>query len=205
MKRRTVITVLCGMALWAANAQVRYDFDLVRSAAASRITHSTEWSETFRRDVLRVKSDESGSVLSLAMDENIDWQKAKYMVCEVYHPSEHTLLLNICLFRKGEPAPETPWLSCSVAVLPKLKTQVIFPLEYLSAQRIFLPRFPRQLKGVLTGNRIEPEDIAGMCLQFFPAMSPLFAPDVEIASVYLTGEMPPGYEAPQQKYVDRFG
>jgi hypothetical protein len=203
--RQTLITVLCCMTGWAADARIRYDFDLSRSAAASRITHRTEWSETFRKEVLRVKSDENGRVLSLAMDENIDWQKVKYMVCEIYHPSEHTLLLNICLFHRDEPASETPRLSCSVAVLPKLKTQVIFPLEYLSAQRIFLPRFPRQLKGVLTGNRIEPEDIAGMCLQFFPGMSPLFAPDIEIASVYLTDEMPPEYEAPQQKYVDRFG
>jgi hypothetical protein len=206
MKKRTIITLLlCGMTLWMADAQVRHDFDLDRSAAASQITHETKWSETFRRDVLQVKSDERGSVLSLAMNEAVDWQKARYMVCEIYHPSEHTVLLNICFFRKDKPASEIPWLACSIAVLPKLKTQVIFPLEYLSAQRIFLPRFPRQLKGVLTGNRIEPEDIGVMCLQFFPAMSPLFAPTIEIASVYLTGELPLDYEAPQQKYVDRFG
>ncbi|MDR2763762.1 MAG: beta-galactosidase [Tannerella sp.] len=203
--KRSVICFLGCLTLWAADAQVRYDFDLNRSAAASRIPHDTKWSETFHKDVLQVKSDENGSVLLLAMNETIDWQKAKYMVCEVYHPNEHTILLNICLFRRGEPVSERPWLSCSVAVLPKLKTQVIFPLEHLSAQQIFLARFPRQLKGVLTGNRIEPEDIAGMCLQIFPSMSPLFAPTVEIASVYLTDELPPNYEAPQQKYVDRFG
>ncbi|MDR1336963.1 MAG: hypothetical protein LBK22_09055, partial [Tannerella sp.] len=205
MMKRVLIILLCWTALWTADAQVRYDFDLGRSVAASRITRDTVWSETFRRDVLQVKADENGSVLPLAMNGEIDWQKAKYMVCEVYHPGEHTILLNIGLFRRGEPASEIPWLSCSVAVQPKLKTQVIFPLEYLSAQRIFLPRFPRQLKGVLTGNRIEPEDIAGMCLQIFPAMSPLFAPTVEIASVYLTDRLPPNYGAPPQKYVDRFG
>ncbi|MDR2042286.1 MAG: hypothetical protein LBP98_08230, partial [Tannerella sp.] len=203
--RAPILCLFCCMTLWAAEAQVRYDFDLNRSAAASRITHETKWSETFGREVLQVKSDENGSVLSLAMDEPVDWQKARYMVCEVYHPSEHTLLMNICLFRRGDPVSETPRLVCSVAVLPKLKTQVIFPLEYLSAQRIFLPRFPRQLKGVLTGNRIETEDIAGIGLQIFPSLSPLFAPTVEIASVYLTGELPPNYEAPQGKYVDRFG
>jgi hypothetical protein len=193
------------MILCPLQAQLRYDFDLVRSAASSRITHDTKWSETFQKDVLQVKADENGSALSLAMNGDIDWGKLKYMVCEVYHPNEHTVLLNICLFRQGEPASGVPWLYCSVAVLPKLKTQVIFPLEYLSAQRIFLPRFPRQLKGVLTGNRIEPQDIAGMALQFFPAMSPLFTPSVEIASVYLTDELPANYGAPQQKYVDRFG
>ncbi|MDR2138670.1 MAG: beta-galactosidase [Tannerella sp.] len=200
-----LITFLCCTALWAAKAQVRYDFDLDRSAAASRITHDTKWSETFRREVLQVKSDENGSVLSLAMNDTVDWGKVRYMVCEVCHPGEHTIMLNICLFRRGEPLSGPPRLSCSIAVLPKLKTQVVFPLEYLSAQRIFLPRFPRQLKGVVTGNRIEPEDIAAMSLQIFPAMSPLFAPTVEIASVYLTDGLPPDCEAPQQKYVDRFG
>ena len=76
MKKQTMIIVLCcGMTLWAANAQVRYDFDLTRSAAGSSITHETKWSETFGRDVLQVKSDERGSELPLVMNEAIDRQK----------------------------------------------------------------------------------------------------------------------------------
>jgi hypothetical protein len=208
MDKNIVKLLLCCAAIFlaaGAGAQVRHDFDLSRAAASSRMACEEKWSEAFGRDVVQVKSDERGNVLPLFADDGIEWEKARYLVCEVYHPSEHTLMLTFCFFRKDEPSSPTPRLSCTVAVLPKLKTQVIFPLEYLSAQRIFLPRFPRQLKGVVTGSRIAPEEIGRMCLQFFPGMSPLFAPTVEIASVYLTGDLPPAYEAPPQPYADRFG
>ena len=194
------------------HSQIRYDFDLEQSVEHADLIHSKKWSDEFGKQVLNIKASGNKRELNLAIERNdVDWTRVKYMVCEIYHPNAHTLLLDICFFRKNEPIRKEkeglikPWLQCTIGVLPKLKTQVIFPFEYLTSQTIFLPRFPRQLKGVLTGSRIDLEEVEQFSLRFFPSLEPNFAPEIEIASVYLTDQIPENYKAPQKKYVDQFG
>lgn len=194
------------------HSQTRYNFDLEQSVKQSDVIHSEKWSDEFGKQALNIKASGNSRELNLAIDRNaVDWTKVKYMVCEIYHPSEHTLLLDICMFRKNEPIRkgkdglDKSWLMCTIGVLPKLKTQVIFPFDYLTSQTIFLPRFSRQLKGTLTGSRINIDEVERFSLRFFPSLEPYFAPEIEIVSVYLTDRLPENYEAPRKKYVDQFG
>lgn len=45
-------------------------------------------------------------------------------------------------------------------LLPGLKTRISFPLQYLDANSIFMPRSPGRLKAVLLGSRIDPKEIS---------------------------------------------
>ncbi|MDR1403571.1 MAG: hypothetical protein LBJ60_07730 [Tannerellaceae bacterium] len=207
MKKKTILfACIAALATWpVTHAQTRQEIDLRRAGEISAIKGQRVQSEIFGKEVLFIQATEENSVLHLPIDPSTDWGKMKYLVCEVYHPNEHTAMLNICFFRKGEPQTGRPWLKCYITVLPKLKTKLIFPLSYLDAQELYLPRYPRQLKGVCTGNRLDPEDIESVAIDVFPHLSPLYETKVEIASVYLTDSLPAKYAAPEHTYVDEFG
>ena len=95
------------------------------------------------------------------------WKNANFLVCEIWHDNDFSAILNVEFYRneKGADsivtqsgsvagdATQTPRMAAKIGVLPKLKTKVIFPLEHLNAQEIFMPRFPRQLKGTVLGDR----------------------------------------------------
>jgi len=82
---------------------------------------------------------------------------------------------------------------------------MIFPLSHLDGQDIFLTRQPRQLKGTVSGRRIDPEDIGKVSITISPNMTPDYLPTVQIAAVYLTTEMPEPFEKPATPVVDAFG
>jgi hypothetical protein len=102
-------------------------------------------------------------------------------------------------------AKQTPRMAAKIGVLPKLKTKVIFPLEHLNAQEIFMPRFPRQLKGTVLGNRMKPEETSKVVIRFGPWKEPHFTPGFEIAAVYLTKEVPEPFPPVEEKVVDKLG
>jgi hypothetical protein len=82
---------------------------------------------------------------------------------------------------------------------------MIFPLEHLDGQEIFMPRFPRQLKGTVLGSRLKPEDISKVAIRFAPYHEPHFLPEFQVAAVYLTNELPEPFPAPESPVVDMFG
>jgi hypothetical protein len=86
-----------------------------------------------------------------------------------------------------------------------LQTKVIFPLEHLDGHQIFMPRFPRQLKGTVLGSRMKPADISKVAIRFAPFQKPHFLPEFEVAAVYLTNELPEPFPAPESPVVDQFG
>ena len=100
---------------------------------------------------------------------------------------------------------QTPRMAAKIGVLPKLKTKVIFPLEHLNAQEIFMPRFPRQLKGTVLGNRMKPEETSKVVIRFGPWDEKHFTPEFEIAAVYLTKELPEPFPPVEKPVVDKLG
>jgi hypothetical protein len=147
------------------------------------------------------------------------WKNANYLVCEVWHDNDFSAILNVEFYRneKGADsivtqsgsvagdAKQTPRMAAKIGVLPKLKTKVIFPLEHLNAQEIFMPRFPRQLKGTVLGNRMKPEETSKVVIRFGPWKEPHFTPEFEIAAVYLTKEVPEPFPPVEEKVVDKLG
>jgi hypothetical protein len=178
--------------------------------------------EGFAQPVLKVTpSSENATVTIWETGDNGNWAEAKYLVFEVWDAEDYSGVINIEFYRKSESSSrknivpqsgevttntkETPWLSCLMGILPHLKTKVVLPLSYLDAQSLFVSRSPRQLKGTMSGNRIDPNDIVKVALRFGPFADPWFTPDFEIASVGLTDTLPQPYPPLEDPVIDKFG
>ena len=146
-------------------------------------------------------------------------RNARYLVCEIWHDNDFSAVMNVEFYREEKGAGNivtqsgttagdetgTPRMSAKIGVLPKLKTKMVFPLEHLNGQEIFMQRFPRQLKGTVLGNRMKPEETAKIVLRFGPWMEPHFVPQFEVAAVYLTAEEPQPFSPVTEPVVDKFG
>ena len=212
-----IFILLIGMV--SVNSQTLFDLDL--SAKKSTIKSEFRMSDVFGKTSLILKAVPNANEFHLVSKDSVDWSDANYIVCEIYHENAYSLLFDLCFYRKGQPFysgaitkqgeevvsgnDTNPWLKTAIGVLPKLKTQVIFPLQYLDAQQIFMQRFPRQLKGTVTGRRLAKEDIAAISIKLLPVMIPHFCPEVTIASAYLCKDLPISYPSPEKKVVDEFG
>lgn len=174
----------------------------------------------FEGSVLKIKPTFNEQSLVFWEGTNAgDWANANYLVCEIWHDNELSAVFNLEFYRdetmnhnivaqSGTLAGEEkakPRMSAKIGVLPLLKTKVIFPLEHLNGQEIFMNRFPRQLKGTVMGNRMKPEEISKAVIRFGPFQEPHFLPEYEIASIYLSEELPESYPTPEIPLTDKFG
>jgi hypothetical protein len=174
----------------------------------------------FEQPVLHVKPGQTNQRLVIWEGENTGcWADANYLVCEIWHPNDFSAVLNVEFFRKENRAEGPvvqsgdffgdvsgkPRLAAKIGVLPHLKTKVIFPLEHLDGQEIFMRRFPRQLKGTVLGNPMKPEDISKVAIRFAPFQEPHFLPEFEIAAVILCKELPKPFPTSENPVVDKFG
>jgi len=187
--------------------------DSIATSAASKI---------FDEDVLNVIVKEGKNQLVITDgSELINWQKAKYLVCDLYHENNYSAIVYIDFYKKTaaseqgsvvqqggqaiEGEKEKPRISPKIGILPGVKTRMIFPLSYLDGQHFFMGRFPPQLKGVVSGRRLELSDIGKVALRIEPVMSPDYLTKIEIAGVYLLDTVPVPLEKLSQPIVDKFG
>jgi hypothetical protein len=144
------------------------------------------------------------------------WAQAQYLVVELENLSPFSLIVYLDFFREqtetqtirqqGEQeATDKPRISAKIGILPNLPTQMIFPLNYLDGEDIFLPRYPRQLKGTVLGSRLSPEDIARVVLRLEPHETPDFLPALTIRKIWLSKALPTPLPPPAQPVVDQFG
>ena len=141
-------------------------FDMQKIAARYVNTETkVKQSEQFGKEVLHVspKEGNAGIVIWEKGDKPV-WTEGNYLVFEVYGDEQYSGVINIEFYKDmknfvaekivlqgGETSgtdKDMPWISCLMGTLPQLKTQVVFPLSYLDAQQLFVPRSPRQLKGL---------------------------------------------------------
>lgn len=183
----------------------------------------TEYSagKGFAGKVLKVKpTGENASVTVWKKDDPGNWVNSSYLIFEVYANTTYSGVLTLEFYKNSsgktekvilqsgevaEPEAETPWLSCLIGINPTLKTKVVFPLSYLDAQEIFIPRSPRQLKGTITGNRLDPADIIKVNLKFGPYFEPYFMPEFEVASIGLSDSLPVPYSPLDHAVIDSIG
>ncbi len=175
---------------------------------------------TLQNEVLKITPTSENQ--SLTVWEGSDpqmWKDANYLVCEIWHDNSFSAILNIEFFRneKGDEnivaqsgpvsgdERQKPRMAAKICVLPALKTRVIFPLEHLDAQEIFMPRFPRQLKGTVLGNRMDKGETSKVAIRFGPWQQPRFTPHFEVAAVYLTKQLPGLFPPVEKTVVDRLG
>jgi len=197
-------------------------FELKKTAKLNPEITSVDQGRGFDAQVLSVvPKPGKGTITIWQTGDNGSWSEAKYLIFEIWDAEDYSGVINIEFYRKtNSSAPEkvilqsgevtsttaeTPWLSCLMGILPKVKTKVVFPLSYLDAQNIFLARSPRQLKGTLNGNRLDPEDIVRVALRFGPLAEPWFTPEFEIASICLSDTLPQPYPPLANGIIDEFG
>ncbi len=202
------------------SAQNIEEFDLIQIQSQNEDICKIEQGEGFDSQTLKINptNHQQGLTIWKAKDAS-DWENANYLVCEIWHKNEYSAVLNLEFYKdeqsagnivaqSGSVAGETeekPRMSAKIGVLPLLKTKVIFPLEYLNGQEIFLKRFPRQLKGTVLGNRMKPGEISKVLIRFGPYQEPHFIPEFEIASIYLSIELPQAYPTPDIPLTDKLG
>ena len=195
-------------------------FSLQKIQSENQQISSLQKGTGFEGEILKVVPDSTEQSLVIWQGKNAGiWKNAKYLVCEIWHENDYSAIINIEFFRNeknnesivaqsgsvaGE-VDEKPRMSAKIGVLPKLKTKVIFPLEHLDGQEIFMQRFPRQLKGTVLGSRMKPEEITKVTIRFGPFQQSHFTPEFEIAAIYLTDDLPELYPAPEEPVVDEFG
>ncbi len=195
------------------------NFDLNKIQNLNSAIATWEKGEGFQQQILKIKpSAENKNLLIWKKDDAGDFKNNKYLICEIWHKSNFSGVVRINFFQENSgpkkiedqgsaigSANEKPRISAKIGVLPSLPTRIVFPLSHLDGQEIFLHRFPRQLKGTVTGNRLLPGNILKIEIEFGPVMEPDFLPVFEIASIYLCDEFPEPLPKPLKPVVDQFG
>ena len=99
----------------------------------------------------------AGAIRLPGMSEQVPWDKAGYLLLDVYHAARVSGTVRFQFFEQDE---QEPSFSARLGVMPELRTRLTFPLSALDAQTVFLPRTPGTLKGVLSGRKTRPELIS---------------------------------------------
>lgn len=148
--------------------------------------------------------------LSLKMD-TLGWADARYLVIECYHDNPYliNLVTNAYVKPYNPREPEEPSLDIKIGILPQLKTQMIWPLDMLDGEEIYLKRNPdqvsRQMKGVLNGNGVRMQDVTHFVIGVWPFRQPDYRPEVSISRIYLTSKKPSPLPPPEEPIVDSMG
>lgn len=205
--------------LFSCTSEKPATFNLQKIQSKNATISNIQPGTGFESDVLKIIPNSSDQSLTIWEGSDPEmWKNAKYLVCEIWHENDFSAVMNVEFYRNekgseiisqsgttaGDQA-ETPRMSAKIGVLPKLKTKMVFPLEHLNGQEIFMPRFPRQLKGTVLGDRMKPEETTKVILRFAPWMDPHFMPEFEIAAIYLTSGKPIPFPDVEQSIVDEFG
>ena len=199
-----------------------HKFDLEKVANLNSDVTKISTGEGLKGNVLKVSLSAENQAFTLWQkgDQGL-WEKAKFLVYEVWHDKDHCIYLRqnfygtsgkagVITFQGENEALKGqilggPKITTKVGILPRLRTQIIYPLQYLDIQTVHGQRFPRQLKTGTQGERLYPEDITKVTVSFYPYLESRFKPELEIAAIYLTDTIPDPLEKVTEPYVDEFG
>lgn len=198
-----------------------FTFDLQELSSQNGISKISN-SAIFNSEVLQLQVNQENNQLIISDgSDSKNWKDSKYFVCDIYHANDYSAIIYIDFYRKVKGTDEglivqqggqsitdpleKPRISPKMGILPQVKTRLIFPLEYLDGQQIFMQRFPRQLKGTVMGRRLDPSDIGKVVMRIEPVSAPDFLPELEIAAMFLTDSIPQPLEKLTAPVVDEFG
>ena len=145
-------------------------------------------------------------------DSAID-SSIKYLVIQLYHNNPYSLCIYLYFYGQHTNEEKTTHqggetsnakITAQIGILPDLPVQLIFPLSHLDNQHIFMQRFPRQLKGVVLGQRMDLSDLSRLCMSYTPCEEG-YQGKVEIHRVYFSSQLPPPLPSPGIPMVDQFG
>ena len=199
--------LLGGLMLRAQPRPALHRFDLP-ALAATNAGAATLGVAPGGGNALHYKPGSEKTYLTLPGADAAPWHEAAFLVCEVYHENPFSAVLHLDFFsRHGEKdstGGDKEQIGVRYGVLPRLLTRVVLPLDHLDAQRIYPPKYARQLKGGVKGRRMRAGEIARVHLRLAP-VAPGYGATLYLKDLYLAAEMPPPLPAPAQPVVDRLG
>ena len=166
-------------------------------------------SSTGQEAILFTPYDESVRFTIPGYDGSIPYDDANYLVIDLEHQNPASLAVLLEFKRKGDQPDNNGWvnarISVRIGVLPDLPTRLVFPLSYLSAQEVFLPKYPRQLKGTLNGKRMIKQEIEEVYIRLKNTSPCKYPQSASILGVYLFDSEPPELEPLYRPVVDSMG
>ncbi|MBY5958484.1 hypothetical protein KUV50_10095 [Membranicola marinus] len=224
MKYIIRLTSLFILMIWSAlpgsatidNPGTVQPFSLEHIAIHNKNSSLTDRSSEFDQTTLTIHpTQENPGVVIWEKGDQGDWNAGQYLVFEVFANNKYSGQVNIEFYINAEQsdsennpnqkAKTIKGIYTHMGILPKLKTKMIFPLSYLDGQNVFMPRFPRQLKGTVWGRRLDPADIVKVVLRFGPIHKVYPSPEYEVASISITENLPPPYPPIEESIIDEFG
>jgi hypothetical protein len=219
---RTYVLLINSVFLFAScnkNSSGRLDMPIETIQNRNDSVCTIKHSNYFKKDVLSFQSKDNRNVCIYNSDSLTNIDSMNYLVLDVYQNNPYSLSFFFFVFKKqgqsevtvqqgGEKniaGKETPWIVLKIGIMPGLHTQVIFPLSYLDNQNIFLKRFPRQMKGVIFGHRMDKQEISKITIGYYPYEEPDYTSSIEINSVYFSKDVPAPLPNVEKPIVDEFG
>lgn len=137
--------------------------------------------------------------------DGVPWSTEGFLTFMATHENPASSILLIRFYRLGD---KQPRLTCRIGVLPNLPTRIVFPMSYLNAQEIFLPRYPRQLKGTANGERVAPNEISSVRISLERHSGFRYPEKIRIEEVSLVALLPDQFSsssAADVVWVDSLG
>jgi hypothetical protein len=135
---------------------------------------------------------------AMRIEGNVLWSQAHFLAMDVYYDADHAGMMQLRFHAAGE---RTARLTAGISLFPRLRTRVVFPLELLDAQRVFMPRTAGRLKGVISGRRLNRDELSrvGFALEAAGGPQRVYLGNVALLSAE------PDYPVPDVQMVDELG
>lgn len=199
---KSLLMLCLGLFFAQVQAQEGYDFNLEQVVTFSK-AYPSGAGVSLNGNTIVVSSKEQQTSMRLpGTVSNAPWNKYAWFYMEVEHNSDHAGILTFrFMTKKDRPAQ----LSLKVGVLPGVRTPIVFPISYLDAQNIYLPRFPIQLKGSFSGRAVKPSDLEEIVVLLQPFDSRRFQNEMVIHKIKLLNQLPVLESNIQTPIIDALG
>ncbi len=171
----------------------------------AQVSESSEKIDLAIKENLILGVSSSDNIIEIRTPEIINKiSKDKFLVIECQQNEEVSGIIHLKFFKKDnseDGIADHPALSSKIGLLPHLRTYMVFPFSYLDGQQIFIPRYPRQMKGVVFGNRIDFEDLGK--IKIYAASGK--EQGIRIYKGFIIDELPDFGSLPKTEVVDSFG
>lgn len=130
------------------------------------------------------------------------WYTAKYLTMEVVNPNAYMVNVYIHFYQDRDSKTKIRQCGASIGLLPGVPTKLVLPLSYLDCQQIYLPRYPRQMKGRIMGSAISQDKISDVMLTVDPYRKRDFESKLVLGKIELQQELNTQMPALAAPYID---
>lgn len=131
-------------------------------------------------------------------------ERYSYLLIDLYSEKERSAIVRIEFSARPE-AETQGGIQATIGMMPGIRTNLVLPLKGLGADGNSLPRFPGQLKGVISGRRLAPEDVGKITIYSIAGKSGSKSAPLKIFRIILTNNPAKVTTESDLQYVDSLG